>query len=203
MRLWTLQPVEVYETLKRDKVFRADPKKSLEEDEDLFAEPYKWMIEQMENRIGPRPKGVELPVWAWYRWSNTSFRPNITTYAADTLNTVEVVRMDLEVESPVLLSDFDNWHFVLNYWYLAANEWDEENYQARREAEGFDLSCRHLNKKDVSIGHEEIKKSWENIFNIGFGNGYVTDGNSIQATFWELKLDWVKNVKQFRGTRKA
>ena len=54
MRLWTIQPVEVWTKLVSDKVFHCDPEKSvLISDADAtlsFKEPYDWIVRQMRQR---------------------------------------------------------------------------------------------------------------------------------------------------------
>lgn len=88
MRLWTIQPVEVWTKLVSDKVFHCDPEKSvLISDADAtlsFKEPYDWIVRQMRQRIGEEPEGVKYPIWAWHtrNWEHN----NLTLDAVDTMN---------------------------------------------------------------------------------------------------------------------
>lgn len=69
MQLWTLQPLEIWKILQQSGSFHCNPEKcSMPE----FREQYGWLVEKMCNKIGPAPRGIELPVWAWYKqnWEN-------------------------------------------------------------------------------------------------------------------------------------
>lgn len=58
MQLWTLQPLEIWKILQQSDSFHCNPEKcSMPE----FQEQYGWLVEQMCNKIGPAPRGIELP----------------------------------------------------------------------------------------------------------------------------------------------
>ena len=60
MRLWTIQGIEIYEQLKRDKITYCT--KPVWVDEDNFMYAYHWMAKQMRKRIGEPPvDGIEYP----------------------------------------------------------------------------------------------------------------------------------------------
>lgn len=44
----------------------------------------------------------------------------------------------------------------------------------------------------------KIKNSWQRIFDLNT-NSYLAPCTEIQATFWELRLDQVRDVKEFTG----
>lgn len=77
---------------------------------------------------------------------------------------------------------------VLNNWYLINNCTNDEDYD--REYEWF---------KALPAAEQEIvkQKSWENIFHVFNENGPLV--NYIQATFWELRLEYVRGVRFFKG----
>ena len=66
MKLWTMQPVEVYEILKRDGVFICDKEKA---DNPEFLEAYDWLNKYLEKK-DPKPGNVEYPIWAWFRFNS-------------------------------------------------------------------------------------------------------------------------------------
>lgn len=68
MRLWTIQPVEVYEQLKINGIFHADPDQSGLLEFPDFQRSYEWMMSQMESSIEFKPKNVKCPIWAWHTW---------------------------------------------------------------------------------------------------------------------------------------
>ena len=73
MKLWTIQPVEVYEILQRDGVFVADETKI---DMPEFLGPYKWLCKQL-NKKTPCPVGVTVPIWAWYQFCGKQKKPDL------------------------------------------------------------------------------------------------------------------------------
>ena len=128
MQLWTIQPPEVYHMVMDTGVYRCDPfqsgmlqsfdesKVGIELDQQ-FAESYDWLVRQMEKRIGPRPKGVIYPVWAWYQFAYQK-KPDLRRERWSNGNPGEkqaCILLDVP-EREVLLSDFGNWHHVLNHW---------------------------------------------------------------------------------------
>ena len=91
--------------------------------EPVFVEKYKWLIDQMEKRIGPAPDGVSYPVWAWYiqSWKHKKPDLRIERWANGPGNEQYVC---IEVELPddqVLLSDFDAWCILLLDGLLAVS----------------------------------------------------------------------------------
>src|SRR5437016_2513700 len=126
MRLWTIQTEEAWRQMQEMGCLRAD---AAYMDQD-FIQPYVWMAEQMERCIGPRPKGVEYPVWGWYQWAGENrARPDLRA-SAHLPKGRRGVRIEFEIAGQlVLLSDFDLWHFPLNYWYLPASEQDDKAFE--------------------------------------------------------------------------
>ena len=96
-----------------------------------------------------------------------------------------MVQIEFEVDSDcVLLSDFDDWHFVLNHSYIADSETEFDEFYK-------------MNHKDEK---ERIEESWNKIFDIGrdISNWTVPlDKKSIQATLWGFRLEQVKKVEWF------
>ena len=96
-----------------------------------------------------------------------------------------MVQIEFEIEhNLVLLSDFDDWHLVLNNGYIADSEEELDEFYSFS-------SCDR---------QERIDKSWAKVFDI---EKYVPnrtvplDQKSIQATLWEVDLRQVKKVEHF------
>lgn len=88
----------------------------------------------------------------------------------------------------MLLSDFDNWHAVLNGYYLADGKNEAEWKENHKWFDSLPLS-----KKKIIM-----KKSWEKIFNVTpINSDWVINGQYIQATFWEIKPEYLQNVTYF------
>ena len=103
------------------------------------------------------------------------------------------VCIELEVpDEEIVLSDFDAWHFVLN---------DFCNPQCSSEEE-----YEQWEKYYDSLSTEEQKKarveSWNEIFDITpHENEWNRNGEYIQATFWEIKPEYVVDVRDIKANR--
>lgn len=187
MILWTIQPERVFRLIYKRGVYRCDLSKSGMED---FADPqYDWLVSQMKKRIGPPPEGVKYPVWAWYRWSLTKKRPDLHAIRwwwgqkGDKFYRIEIDIPDSEV----LLSDYESWAgIILNNGLLSYTEQEDKELDAIYES----LSPEGKNKFRA--------KNWERVFDVSyFENGWTNRGNTIQATFWELRRENIRSFTPF------
>ena len=170
-----------------------------------FLGPYAWMAEQMERRLKiPGPSKNAMPIWAWYQWEGAArCKPDLRS--GGYLPTGEPgVCVELEVtDDRVLLSDFDLWHYVLNYWYLPESEKDGKAFEKKlaRAGPSFYGCDRHHPLPHVRY-RQEIERSWERIFDTDWSDrGHAIASppkkKSIQATLWELSVDDVVEVRKF------
>ena len=191
MILWTIQSIKAWEELQQRSVLYANPRYV---DND-FLPAYGWMTEQMRKRLGMRPSEDSLPLWAWYQWEDErSRRPDLRS-SGHLPKGEPGVRIEFEIEDNlVLLSDFELWHYVLNYWYLPTSEAEGESFEAELANQG--LSFYETKPLPNPIYHKRIEKNWERIFDMEWapeGIASPTPEKSIQATFWELCIDDVKS----------
>lgn len=195
MRLWTIQTAAVWQSLQEQTVFRADP--ALVEPD--FRGAYAWLAGEMRRRLPPPPPGVETPVWAWQQYLDPKRkRPDLRS-SGHLPRGERGVRLTLEIDDAlVLLSDFELWHFVLNYWYVPASEEDGERFDALLDAAGAGYQqWRVLPPPDLDAA---IRDSWQRIFDLTWVEPYVTGDSAdrpVQATFWELPLSAVQDVDWF------
>lgn len=184
MRLWTMQPIEVYDVLLKDGVFRCDPAKI---PEPSFAASYGWLIDKLDKK-DKKPNNVQLPIWAWYRYDGKEKKPDLR-HSAFGVHGEKMVCIELEIpENKVLLSDFDAWHYVLNDWWLDGSHCEED--WDKNHAWFQTLSSDEQNKIKV--------QSWEKIFDImPYKNEWTSKGYYVQAVFWELKKEYIKKVQHF------
>lgn len=192
MRLWTLQPLKIWQILQESGIFRCAPEKcSMPE----FQKQYKWLAEQMCRKVGPAPYGIKLPVWAWYKQNFKNEKPDLRSerWRCGEENQ-DYVCMELSIdENRVMLSDFDSWVIILNDGLISASE---EEYEELK------------NKYEYLPDNEKFsfkQENWKRVFDITpYDNEWRVCGKWIQATFWELKIEDVKLVKFFRtGIRKS
>ena len=54
------------------------------------------------------------------------------------------VRIEFRVSDRlILLSDFDLWHYVLNYWYLPESQKDDEAFESELSRRGLSFTKRN------------------------------------------------------------
>lgn len=180
MRIWTTQTVPFWNKLQEQGVAFCDPSKS--EGSGDFKEAYDWMVVQMIKRLGPPPRlEIIYPVWGWQQVG--SYKKEYHGSICDCGGKDDEF-MFITAEIPdnlTLLSDFDWWHCVLNHWYAD--------------------TLKHKKEPDEEAA---IIKSWDNIFDLNRrGHGIKYRRNRwIQATFWELRKEWVVSAQRVKGYQK-
>ena len=96
----------------------------------------------------------------------------------------------IEIEIPddeVLLSDFDEWHCVLNRFLVSDTEEEGEQQDAYYETLPEDEKRSYM------------EKNWDRIFDITpFENDWTSRGKWVQAVFWELKKEQIRKVRFFK-----
>lgn len=177
MRVWTRQPWNVWLYLKKHGIFYADESKSRflywngKLMEKRFLDAYRWMDQQIKERISLPPKGVTTPIWCWY----TQEEPGEINRTIEFPNQVW-----LELEIPkerILLSSFDLWHCVLG------------NFPIYEETEDYDEKyVNDIDKLPEAEQRQLIEQSWEKIFDV------KDDDKWLQGCMWELKYDDVVKV---------
>lgn len=190
MILWTIQPIEIWEELKTKGYYICDPKKAeyIYDNKINLKKQYLWLVNQMCDRVGKQPDGVHFPVWAWHTYNSKHKKPDLRHRGYQEPGS-KCVCMEIDIPSDqVLLSDFDGWHFVLGDFYYYQDDSEEE----------FDRIEEWLDTLSDEQRTLEIEKSWLHIFDVErLESDWNAVGRYIQATFWMLKLEQVKEVKYF------
>lgn len=98
----------------------------------------------------------------------------------------------MEVEVPdveVLLSDFDAWSLILCDALISDSE---------EESKAIEESYLLLSPEEhVAFMH----RNWERVFDLTpINSDWTIRGDSIQATFWELKREQVMEVRMFTSS---
>ena len=169
--------------------------------DEYYLAAYQWMIRQMEVRKIRKPFDKAFPIWAWYQWNGVAKRMPDLRYRGHLSPGSRGVRIKFETDDAlVLLSDFDLWHYVLNYWYLSTSMAEGNRFD--RELKRIGLDYYEMKPLPNEEYHRRIERSWEKIFDLDWVDKYrhiahKREGKSIQATFWELKLEYVREVKEF------
>jgi hypothetical protein len=190
VRLVTVQNKAAYDTLVNTGVLYCKPELSDWLTEDDFRRSYDWLVEQMKQRIGEPPDGVACPIWSWYSLDG---KPAKVDLRKTEFNNYRGENYILTVEIPdelVLLSDEENWHYVLNNWYLSVANNEAEHDKTERWLESLALNVQQVVKRE----------SWERIFDVvPFDNEWHRKGYFVQATFWELRKEQVISTRRFIG----
>lgn len=194
MRLWTIQPIKVLNEIKEKGRFICDINKSSMiyckyglDKQTKFA--YDWMCKKMVEKGISQPKNVDYPIWAWYTYNWKNKKPDLRCSGLGKPGEKSVC-IELEIpDKDVLLSDFNHWHYVLNNSYMNPGTTEEV-------ADIYDyLYGKVADNREKKLLKED---SWEKIFEITpFDNIYICTGRYVQATFWELKSEYIKSVKYF------
>ncbi len=193
MRLVTIQDKAAYDELCATGVLRCKAELAEWLSEDSFKAAYDWLVKQMKKRIGEPPNGVRYPIWAWHSLDNRTTkvdlrRSEFNNYSGEHY----ILTIDVPGEQ-VLLSDEENWHFVLNNWFLSGAKSEKD----------FDKAEAWFDSLPPDERQQVKEKSWEGIFDITpLENDFHRQGCFVQATFWELCREQVISERMFIGRRK-
>lgn len=180
--LWTVQHADAYKRMKEYGILTADDQHMFCGDDLRFA--YDWIAQKMRERLGLPPIGVSYPVWAWYQQNGIRKRCDLRKAGYAPRGT-PMVQIEFEADDDAfLLSDFDDWHCVLNNCYIADSE---------KEFDAF-YECKHVDKQ------AEIEKSWEKVFDLHrccLNWGTPLDRKTIQATLWSVRAEQIRKVDHF------
>ena len=95
----------------------------------------------------------------------------------------------MEIEIPddkLVLSDFDSWSIILLNGLLTDTEEEEKILEKAYEA------------MPPEAQREFKYQNWKNVFDLTYvDNNWMHKGDSIQATFWELRKEDIKRVRFF------
>ena len=191
MILWTSQEEAVYNELLKTGVYRCDLNLSPMKD---CRKQYDWLVRQMKQRIGPPPEQVTYPVWALYQQDGKHRKPDLRRERwAFGCNGERFACLEIEIpDREVLLSDLDVWCIILNDGLLSDTEQEDRFLEAQYEA----LSPSEKRRMK--------EKNWERVFDLSpLNNDWMRRGYDIQATFWELRLEQVRDVRFFCAAAKS
>lgn len=192
MIMWTMQPYEVYQQLLTQGFFYSDPAKSNNLKLDAaFQRAYQWMTKQLAAKVERPSSLITTPIWAWYRSHDYLHQRPDFRWVRDYPD--EVCIEFAIPDEQVLLSDFENWHFVLDDFYLGLATNEQE----------FEQENAWFNGLNVPQQQRVKEKSWQRIFDITPRTGdWTKNGDSVQGCFWLLKREQIRRVWRLKqGTR--
>lgn len=183
--------MSVWDELKHGRTIHGPPLAA--QDPDCFAPAYTWMSRQMRYLDDAPADDVCGPMWAWPKKVDLRQRM-FRAWSKDQ----RLVLLRLSVDnSRVLLSDYDAWHYVLNYWYLGSES----------ASERFDSRCARLAGTSVyktkPLPHARldslVRRSWQRIFDpVGLSRRLQdTHETVMQATLWSIRPQDVQGALEF------
>jgi hypothetical protein len=185
LRLWTIQPMCVWDRLRSEGVLHVEP--ALCNHLNDWPESYDWMRRQTARRTRGYADPSRYPWWAWAK-PKPDLRGPLGRCDA---NGERHVRLELAVEPDrALLSDFYDWHLPLNLGYVATDMAEYDAWEAELEKHGV-ASAWPLPEP----WHSRLFASWERIFDLSPSEGRPRSW--VQATFEELRLADVVVVTEF------
>ena len=190
MRLWTILTEAAWKSLNERGYLICDDEALCDE---YFLFAYRWIMQQMQERLGPPEAAVKLPLWAWYQYSGRRKKPIARKHQLPKGQKGYRVECHLSDEQ-VLLSDFTLWHQVLSNWYLPINLADDEAFDQEFDAIPEDAADRLAQRQSV------IEASWQRIFDLDWYSDYICtprNQQAIQACFWRLEMSQVSRSDLF------
>jgi hypothetical protein len=185
---WMFVPREIAEDCERGEIRRSTQPCSMDDDGDGgFTVAYAWMKEAMYRAgLGSARIEGQTPWWCWIQAGNGRSVPSVSNGGHDQI----LFELRLNVDR-LLISDFTAWHTVINYWYLADSEAEDESFEAELKAAGINSVSE---KPYPAPLHEKVVKSWDAIFDmdaVGSYWSYPMEDKMLQAVFWDLDPDMI------------
>jgi hypothetical protein len=159
MRVWSLQPLAVYDKLRAAGTLHVDPAlcPALTGPEPWLEmlEAYTWVAGQMTRRGVTPPPGVTLPWWAWHTIDWEQHKPDLRRREYRGYN--DQVCLELELpDTEVVLTDFWAWNAVLGQHYLG---------DASSTAE-YDAEQAWLDTLSDEDRRSTVVESWQKVFDV-------------------------------------
>lgn len=203
LTLYTFQPLFVWQNISElgyyHPFFICELDDFLKEEKDKswgFYHSYEWLKDEMKNKQIKKIYNDSNLIWAWYQWAGVKKKsPDKRFKSVYSYFEEPYVMLELNIETDrVLLSDYDAWHFILNYWYLSKE----------RESEKFSKTYDYYgNKPLIDInGDEKIRETWKKCFDMKLSREILKikkTQQQIQATFYEILYEDVKKVHFFEN----
>lgn len=184
--LWTRQVPEVWEELKstgRYQVRKEYIQAKNKEMSDYYLKLYEWYTREAGKYVSIS-EGLKYPVW-------------LSTDEEMMLQPVEnTVILKVRIpEDMYILCNMNYWGYRVNYWYIPLDAEDEARHVQELHKYGIasDDEIMLTGKGNFyPILRRKIQDSWERIFTVPPGKKQYA-----AATAWELKREWVKEVRYF------
>ncbi len=195
MRFWSIQAANKLDELKSTGKLICTDNNHFPE----WSSGYKWMIRQMNEKIGLSKCKNQYPIWAWYQFEDSKHKKPDLRKSSHLPSGTSGIRIEFEKEiESVLLSDFFLWHYPLSYKSIIANN-EKECNEFELRLKTLELDKTQFNDLPSGI-QNEIEISWQRIFDMDFDNEYYThpkENKKIQACCWDIKEKEIRRIDKF------
>lgn len=204
-KIYTIQPLCVYETLHQNGVYcaRKELCDNLLEMQDISKQwdiAYAWMREQLVKKTGKSPASDIYPIWGWLPTKDSPMPQDLrlSFYKNWSSTPGDFVVMELALPaSEHLPSEFSAWHYALNGWYLN-NEEEVELFEKHCQERDINLFSGSIENHPEDI-QEKIKSSWEACLDQKKLDVFEDmSPYSWQTVFWEIRLKNIVSVRKFK-----
>ena len=185
LALYTAQSQVVLDTIEREGASRVKREFIAQKYGDeawVFQQAYTFFA-QNAGRYVAQPEGAESGIWCYAD-------PAWATMGADG------VLLQLQVPSDqAVLFDLRIWNRMLNLEYVCADDADEQAFERRIESMGLKGAYEAFSTPFYPQVKSEITKSWQRLF----GSAENCPETYVQAGLWEIRREWLVEIKHFAG----
>lgn len=196
MRIWTIQPLEVWESLSAQHLLYVQPEKL--KYGGYLPRSYKWLRQQLRKRM----TGYlgHFPWWGYCR------KPDLRQHRHVLRKGDRAVRLELEVDGEAVVTfPCWAWHRVFCEDYLA---FSQEQYD--RWITGFRGAVRDEDLwPPPDPWRSELEISWERLFAVELPpldwdkSSFWVQREYFEGVFETLRVDDVRRIDRFTGTLEA
>ena len=207
MKVQSIITKEEYNELMEKGILYTDTEKIFSNNNSIISDKYYKIMSAyhwMSAKLAEKTCCYEYiyPRWVWRKYDGIKGWRTLKQVKESIEVAGEYVVLNLNIpEDRLLLSQFDEWHYVLNGWYLAVDDDDYEKHEEWKEKNNLPWDVfsvpKNLEKKQCTkTARKKIIKSWERIFKFS-----LDEEDYIQGVCWFLKKEDVKSVYSFVKTQ--
>ena len=188
IRLYSAQRAEMIDIIKRDGTCYSKRQfigQKYRESAQIFLTAYTWLARE-GARFVPKPEKAELHYWAF-----TEFIALEASYGDP------VLVLDVPISDCLFFNIFD-WSKIMKLEYIGENEDDERKFREKIKNYGIKHASSIMLTNFYPELKREIENSWQRLFRY---HNMILNGErpitTIEAALWQIKKDWLSDIKQF------
>ena len=184
--LWTRQVPQVWHTLAEEGVYRCKEEYIRQKNDtvsDYYLELYRWYTREARKYIAIS-EDTPYPIWL-------SVDEEMMLQPVD--NTV-ILKVEVPLDK-MLLCNNDAWGYRVNYWYVPVDKADEKKHRQELAMYGIHSDDELINTHKGNFYPQlrsKIQRSWNRVF-----TQMNVSSDMLVATVWELRREWVKEVRLY------